>query len=307
MTVFLSLFFNLLPLYGLIALGWVAGRFLHTDRKMLADLALFVFVPAVAFGFVAKMDFQPSYVLLPFLAFGVQCVIGFSFLALGRRVFGDNRANLLAITAPTVNSGYFGLPVVMMLFSEEWVGVYSFMLVGMIFFEATVLYYIAARGKFSVRESLLRVARFPVLYAVLAGLAVNFSGVALPPLFDTYWTHFKGAYVVVGMMIIGAALAKTDRLVFGPRFVGLVFAAKFVLWPLIAAGLVALDAHVTHLFPGEVHRLLLVLSILPPAANIAAFAAQLDLRPEKAATTVLAGTVFALFYIPAMVWVLGIS
>jgi predicted permease len=47
------------------------------------------------------------------------------------------------------------------------------------------------------------------------------------------------------------------------------------------------------------------LSIVPTAANVAAFASQLDLVPEKAATTVLIGTVIALFYIPAMLILMG--
>jgi len=52
--------------------------------------------------------------------------------------------------------------------------------------------------------------------------------------------------------------------------------------------------------------LMLILSIVPPAANIAAFAAQLNVQPEKAATTVLLCTIFALFYIPFIVMISGI-
>ena len=52
--------------------------------------------------------------------------------------------------------------------------------------------------------------------------------------------------------------------------------------------------------------MLLIMSIVPPAANIAAFAATLDLNPEKAATTVLLGTIFALFYIPAVLVLSGL-
>ncbi|MCB9988394.1 MAG: AEC family transporter [Rhodospirillales bacterium] len=307
MSVFLALLLNIFPLYILIGIGYAAGRFFAIDRQTLANLALFVFVPVVAFGFVAKMEFQPAYILLPFLIFALQCLIGFSFLAIGKKAFGDNRANLLAITTATANSGYFGLPVVILLFNDVWVGVYSFMLVGMIFFEATILYYIAARGHFSVRDSLKRVAKFPVLYAVLLGLAVNALSIELPEIFDTYWTHFKGAYVVCGMMIIGVALSKAERLVFSARFMGLAFAAKFLLWPLIALGLITLDNSVTHLFAPEVHDLLFVLSVLPPAANVAAFAAQLNLQPEKAATTVLLGTLLGLFYIPLVLMLAGFT
>ncbi len=131
--------------------------------------------------------------------------------------------------------------------------------------------------------------------------------VRLPEIFDTYWAHFKGAYVITGMMIIGVALSKGEKLVFSASFMGLAYAAKFVVWPALVLALIVLDKGVTHLFPPEVHDLLFVLAILPPAANVVAFAAQLNLRPEKAATTVLIGTLLGLFYIPLVLMWAGIT
>ena len=58
------------------------------------------------------------------------------------------------------------------------------------------------------------------------------------------------------------------------------------------------------MFEPEVHRLLYLLACVPFAANIAAYSAQMDLKPEKAATTILLGTIFALFYIPLVMGVI---
>jgi predicted permease len=306
MDIFFLLLINLLPLYVLIGLGYIAGRFLNISRDTLATLAIFVIVPVVAFGFVVQLDFQPSYALLPIIAYGILTLTALAGLWAGRMVFGDNRANLLSMCASMANTGYFGLPVILLLFDEKWVGVYMFMLLGGLVFEATIGYYIAARGKFTVRDSLVRLAKFPTIYAIVAALIVNRLQVDVPDLFFVYRDYFKGAYVIVGMMIIGTALSKSRRLELNGPFLLLSFIGQFVLWPLLALGVVALDGLFFHLWPREVHGLLLVMSLVPPAANITAFAAQLDLRPEKAATTVLLGTVFALFYIPAMLVLLDI-
>ncbi|MCB9982501.1 MAG: hypothetical protein H6861_02335 [Rhodospirillales bacterium] len=91
------------------------------------------------------------------------------------------------------NTGYFGLPIVLLLFDPEWVGVYIFALVGGLVYEATVMYYIANRGRFNMRDSLIKLFRFPSIYAVIAGLGVNMAGAELPALFNNYWEHFKGA------------------------------------------------------------------------------------------------------------------
>ena len=138
------------------------------------------------------------------------------------------------------------------------------------------------------------------------GFAVNEMNIDLPELFWTYWGHFKGAYVVIGMMIIGTALAGIEKFIFGPRFIATVFAGKFFVFPALAFLFVWLDKTIFHWLTPELHHVAIMMTIVPPAANIAAYAAQMNMEPEKAATTVLIGTVFALFYIPVVIWMIGL-
>ncbi len=193
-----------------------------------------------------------------------------------------------------------------MLLSEEWLGVYILALTGGVLYESTVMYYIANRGNFSPKQSIINVLRFPVLYAVLLGLLVNMFGISLPTELDLYWAYFKGTYVVIGMMIIGCSLPRLSQLVIAPKFLSIVFAAQFIVWPLVALALITFDKAVLQWFEPEIYKMLMILAIVPPAANITAFAAKLDLNPEKAATTVLLGTLFALFYIPAVLILSGL-
>lgn len=306
MEIFFTLFTNLIPLYILIGLGFVAGRHLNVDRDTLANFGIFICMPVVIFGFVAQLEFQPVYGLLPLLILGIATAVSFIALPVGRRIWGDKRANLASMCASMANTGYFGLPIVLLLFEDQWVGVYMFMLLGISIHEATIGYYIAARGNFNVRDSLIKVAKFPSIYAIILGLMVNHTQMELPETFYTYWGYFKGTYVVIGMMIIGTALARVDKLVFAPFFLALVFVGKFLVWPLFGVGFVYLDRQIFGLFNEEIYRLIILMSLMPPAANITAYSAQLDLKPEKAATTVLAGTVFALFYIPAVLVLTGL-
>lgn len=306
MSIFLSLFINLLPLYFLIGLGYFAGRVLKVDRRSLGTLAIYIFMPIVVFGFVADLDFQPSYIVLPVFIFIVSTLTGVAFLAIGKKVYKDNQANLLSMCTSMGNTGYFGLPLVFLFFEKDLVAIYVFMMLGGLFYEATVGYYIAARGAFNVRQSVMKLLKFPTIYAMIAGFSVNYMAIELPELFWTYWTHFKGAYVIVGMMIVGASLSDIKRLVFGPRFIALVFAGKFIMWPALSFAFVLLDQHIFKWLSTDLHHLVMMMAIVPPAANIATFATQMNLDPEKAATTILIGTIFALIYIPAMIWLLGI-
>lgn len=306
MDIFFTLLFNIAPLYAIILLGWIAGRFYGVDRESIAALAIYIVVPVVSFYYVAEIEFKAAFILLPVLVFTLFTLITILFYQIGKWVYPDKQANLLAMCCGAANVGYFGLPIVILLLPEDWVGVYIFALTGGLIYEATVMYYIANRGNFSPKQSIVNVLRFPVLYAILLGLAVNFCNVPLPAQLDPYWVYFKGAYVVVGMMIVGCSLPRLSQLVIAPRFLSIVFLSQFVVWPAVVLGLIELDQHVLGLFGTEVHKMMIIMSVVPPAANITAYAAKLNLDPEKAATTVLVGTVFALFYIPIVLAITGV-
>ncbi len=305
MDVFLTLVLNLLPLYVLIALGYIAGRYLDVDRISLANLALYFCVPVVMFGYILKLDFNPAYSLLPVLMYGVSAIIAFTMLYIGRRVYGDSRANVLTMLSSQANAGYLGLPVMLLVFEAEWVAVYMLLLLGGVIFEATIGYYIAARGAFDPKKSFIKLLSFPAVYTLPLAFVVREFDAKLPDTFWTYWEHFKGAYVILGMMIIGAALSKLERFVFSWRFNGLVFLGKFMMWPLLMGGFIIADMFYFQLFGHEIYKMLMLLSVMPSAANVAAFAAQFNTNPEKAATTILVSTVLVLLLIPLMVWAFG--
>lgn len=305
MDVFLSLFTNIFPLYILIAAGWVAGRFGGVEQLSLANFSIYTIMPVVAFYFVATVEFKPTYIALPFVLFALLSSMTLLHFQFAKRLYPDKRANILTMCSVAVNTGYYGVPLIILLLDPKWLGVYIFAMTGTTVYEATVMYYIANRGQFDVSKSFGRVLKFPLLYATALGLLVNISGLSLPEALDPYWQYFKGCYVVVGMMIIGIALSKSKKLVIAPKFLSLTFFSQFVVWPIIMLSLITLDKQVLQLFEPEVHLMLFVMSIVPPAANITAFATQLDLNPEKAATTVLLATTFALFYIPAVLILSG--
>jgi predicted permease len=73
------------------------------------------------------------------------------------------------------------------------------------------------------------------------------------------------------------------------------------MWPVCVAGIILIDTQFLHLYNDIIHKILLLISITPLAANMVVFATQLKTHPEKASFAVLLSTLFALFYIPLMV------
>lgn len=311
MDIFLTLFTNILPLYALIALGWIAGRFFGIELKGLSSLTINIFAPFAVFGFIMNIDFRPEYLLLPFLGWLGATLIAMAFLNIGRAIYPDSRANLLAMATSMGNTGFFGIPVALVIFSPETVGIYALIDIGVAVYMSTVLYYIASRGQFTVRQSLVKLSRFPMIYAVLCAVILSSLHVELSPLAGRYHGYFVGGMVVSGMMILGVSLSRMDNLIFSWRFAGLSYVGKFVVWPLVVAVFIWLDQQFFQLFDVQIYKAFLLLALVPIGNTVVAYAGEMDISPAKASMTVLLSTFIALLYIPLMLmlfdWLMAVT
>ena len=298
--IFLLLVLNILPLYGLMALGYIGGRWLDVNLHSMAIVAIYLVAPIVNFGAMTRLEFDPRYAILPVVLF--ICSIGISALMyrLAEWRWKTNSANLIAMGSVSGNTGYFGLPVVMALAGPDWVGLYLFMNLSLVLSENTFGYYIGARGEGDIRTALRKVIRLPVIHAVWLGLLANFLGFHMPDVLNRYWTYATGAWIFIGMMLIGVALGKLPKLEFEPRLIRWLFLPKFLLWPLAGFTIALADRFIWQAFDPIVHQLLIVFTCVPLAGNLVAFAANLRLHAERAAATVLASTLLALLFLPAM-------
>jgi len=284
-----------IPLAGLILLGYVIARLNRVDLKSVATLAIYAITPIVAFGSAARLEFTPALILLPVMTFVMASCIGLLSRFLGMSIIRDpHQTGLLPVACGSGNTGYFGLPIAMALFGADAAGIYFLANLGVVVFETSLGYYFIARGGLSRREALIRVARLPVLYALSAGLVFAALQITLPDAAVKLWDLCRNAYVVVGMMIAGIALAQSEGFKLGAPLTLTAFFGKFILWPLAAIGFAAIDPF----FDVQTHQLILVLSLVPIAANLPAYAAVNDAPVRDAALLVLASTIFAILALP---------
>jgi len=291
---------QLIPLYLLIAMGFIGGRHLDVNLHSMAIVVIYFISPVVVFGAVAQMDFRPDYLILPLVLFTLSVIITTLSFHGAKQLFKDNIANLIGLSSATSNSGYFGLPLVIALFGADKSGLYILGNFGAEIVGITLAFYFGARGNFSVRESLLKLVKIPFIHAMALGLFWNLAIGDLPPIFLTYWGYFTGAWTIIGMMLIGVALGKLSSFRVNIRLTSWLCMVKFIVWPLAVGGAVALDQFYFHLFGMEVWALFILWSLCPLPNNVVAFAAQLNIRPDEAALTVLASNIVALFVLPAV-------
>ncbi|GAA0843468.1 AEC family transporter [Marinobacter szutsaonensis] len=301
MAAALALFLKLIPLYVTVALGWISGRYLQASGKHIAGIMLYIVTPSVVFSGVMAAPLAPEVILLPFLVFALSSILGIVQLKLAKRVITDGSASIIPLCVGSGNTGYFGVPVALLLFGEEGLGLYIVCMLGTTLFENSVGFYLAARGRYDLKESLWRVVKLPSVYAFLAAVALNLSGYRIPDIFVPLFDNLRGAYSVLGMMIIGMSITSFRGLAGNIRFTGLAFFGKFVVWPVAATLFWWLDANVLGIYDTAVHQAMFLISITPIAANTVVIATLLDTAPRQAAGTVLLTTLFALAFIPVMI------
>ncbi|MGM0636727.1 MAG: AEC family transporter [Pseudomonadota bacterium] len=284
-------------LLAYVALGWLAARRLAIDPRPIATLLIYLVAPLTFFRALTLGGPTPDYLLLTLAAFLVASLLAVAVHRLTRRSFAPQERALLAFSAGTGNTGYFGLPVAMVLLPPEGVTLYLFCVLGITLYEFTVGFYLSARGQFSVAESLTKIVRLPLIYAFLAALLVSGLGLTVPAAAMEGLAVFPGTYTLLGMMIIGMTLGRVNLREVDGRFIGACVVVRCVAWPLLAlAAVLGLQALVP-LSP-ELAMAILLLGVVPMAANVVVVAMELGIAPAKGALAVLLTTLAAPLLIP---------
>lgn len=300
MNLFLDLVIKILPLYGIMILGYIAGQYMKVEKDSIARMLLYILSPIIIFHGVFTTTIDRGGIILPVYFYILACTLSLIAYAIGSMVWKDSTKNIFAYTAATGNTGYFGIPVALALLGEESLGFVVLCTMGLVLFENSLGFFMTARGSFTAKESLRRVLILPSVYAFIIGLILNLGQVAPPEWYGGVAGNFRGAYTILGSMMAGLGLAGFKKLTIDWKFLGLCFFSKFVLYPLIAIATVTLDAHVLHLFTPLMRQVIVLLSLTPMAVNTVVLATALKVKPEKAALGVLSTTLFALFFIPAV-------
>ncbi|MBL8030780.1 MAG: AEC family transporter [Candidatus Doudnabacteria bacterium] len=299
-----ALLVSMVPLYVLVGLGFVAKRWLNTDSRSLASILVYILAPLITFYAANTTPLVGQALFLPAFFLMLALCVSWLFYGIGGLAFGQGSARqfLLAATAGSGNAGYFGLGLALVLFPKEQVNLVVLSVLGFIFYMHTLGFYLTARGKFSVAESLVRLAKLPVVYAFVLGLVLNALHVhGSGAEYAEFMSWLRGSYTVLGMMVVGLSVATITAEVIDFRFTVLSLCAKFIVWPLFAGVLLLLAARVGIVFSPEVVQVVWLLSIVPIATNTVTYAHLLGVHSDVSAVAVLVSTLLAVLYVP-IVW-----
>jgi hypothetical protein len=287
-----------------VPLGFALNKQFGVKKESIAPIIVYVLVTTVIFQAAYSAELTWQRFSLPLLFFGLICLTaGVSYL-LFQWFYPANppEKNLLVFSSTASNVGYFGLPLSLIILGESGALLVALSILGFSIFQNTLGFYIISRGQYSAKESLLKIAKLPPIYGFLAGLLCNLINLPLSPEILSLLQNFRGAYSVLGMMIIGIAFADIPKVSFHGQLFGLSLLSKFLVWPLLSALFIWLDLAWLHWYDSLTHQVILLLSAVPVGANVVAYATLLKVEAEKASFLVISSTLVALLFLPLFIW-----
>ncbi|MCL4183651.1 MAG: AEC family transporter [Burkholderiaceae bacterium] len=309
------------PVFLLIGVGIAAARAGLLDEravKALSDAALLVFLPALLFGTIARVEFGQLSPGAALAYYGAGLPLFAVVLAVQvRRRVEVSAAVVHALGAVFSNTVMLGIPVVRLAFGETGlallltiIAVHAlvFLTIGALVLELAVTLRGADAGDGSRLRRLARDLRpvirasllHPVVLPILLGVAWSAGGVALPRPVDSTLSMLGAAAAPLCLVLLGASLAQSG---FGR---GLATAAglaavKNLVHPALVwlVGRFVLDAAPLPL------AIATVTAAMPVGANVYLFAQRYGTQVAEVSAAVTLSTLVSAATLPLLLALLG--
>lgn len=301
----LAIFLKTLPFFLLIGTGWLAGRLRAFPPEATAWLTRFVFyfaLSAMLFRFSATLDLAALFDLRFAAAYVAGSTVVWALVFAVSRGKGTPvvEAAMLAHTGMTGNTGFLGVPMLVVLLGPPAIGpVLMVLALDLVVFSTLITLIIAAArhgrlGPGTVLPVIRGIVANPMIVSMLAGLA--WSGLRLPmPAPAAEFLSLLGAAATPGALFaIGASLA--HRPVRRPVPALALSFAKLVAHP-AAVGLAAILLGVDPVAAG----VMVAAAALPVAGNVYILAHHFGVAQERVSAAILISTTISIATVPYVI------
>lgn len=316
-------FFKLVAIFVVVALGWVVGKAgwlgpkneSSDPARTLANAAYYIFVPALLFRTTARIDLKtmPWGTVIAFFVPVLTLLIG---VYLRERC--ANRSGTLPTAAPSVraisatfgNSVQVGIPFAAALFGEAGLAIH----VALVSLHAMTLLTVltalveldlararrtAGHSNAHLLKTLGRTLRntivHPVVLPVIAGLAWNLAGLPLPTVADEILATLAQAVVPLCLVLIGMSLAY-----YGVKGAARGAVTITVLKLLVLPAMVLAMAHWGFGLTGLPLAVVVMMAALPVGSNALIFSQRYETLEAEATAAIVFSTLG--FVMTASVW-----
>ena len=300
MELFIILRDIILPIFVIMALGFVMQKKFDLNIQTLARLNIYFLVPG--FIFVKLYSTNISFnlfgnILLFFILYVVILYVISHFIG---NAIGLEKGEKTTFSNSTMffNSGNYGVPVNDLVFKSDPLAM-SIQVI-MLTLQNIFLFSYGIFSLQSIKIGKLKAAlgyfRMPVLYAMLSGVLLNVYNVPIPSFIWVPANYIADAMIAMALFTLGAQVAKI-KFSTGLTTVYYSLALRLVIGPLIALAIIYIFK-----VDGIVAQALLIGSAMPTSVNSAVIAEEYNNHPDLAAQIVLFSTLFSAITVTLVIY-----
>lgn len=302
----IEIFLKTLPFFGVIGLGYWAGRSGMFGAEATAALTKFVFyfaLSAMLFGFTSNLSLAELFDWRVAAAYlwgcGVVYAVALMIAFLRRRPMAE--AAMEAHTAVIGNTGFLGVPMLVLLMGVEAAGTILLILsIDLLLFSSllTIVVTVSREGRLSAelpQRLLLGVLKNPMIMAMVVGLSWSGTGMPVPGPLNEFMVLLGAAATPGALFAIGASLAgkSAEKM----HIAGWLSFAKLVLHPIA----VAFGALVLFKVEPYAASVMIAAAALPVAGNVYILAQHFGVAPQRVSAAILISTALSIVTLPLII------
>lgn len=279
-----------LPVFLIFMLGFVGQRVYKLHIKSISTTAIYLMAPVLVFRTFYR--FTPDQSYLHIAAYGI--VLSLLIILLVKIIarikgYDESVTNALILGTAFMNNGNLGAPLILFAFGETaFMYAISIMVFHTVIMSTLGIYY-AARGKADVRESLLTVAKMPILHALIIALLWQYLHIPMPDHIYKAVDMVAQASIILIMLVMGMQLAEI-RLE-SPEWgkISLAVVIRLLVSPLIAllfTAIVAVDP--------LLGKVMILEAAMPTATLTTMYALQFNTLPNLVTSISFASTMVSI-------------
>ncbi|GAA0286701.1 hypothetical protein GGQ92_000929 [Gracilibacillus halotolerans] len=302
MAEFLLIFTNIiLPIFILLFIGFVIQMRFQLDLGTLAKINIYFIVPGFIFVRLYESDFGLDLFLKVLLFFILLVFLLYCLAFITAKLMGikGSKRTTFSNSVMFFNSGNYGVPVNDLVFRSD-----PFAMSIQVIMLTLQNIFLFSYGIFSLRahqdgklKAALGYFKMPVLYAMLAGVLLNYWNVPIPSQIWIPANYIANSMIAIALFTLGAQVAKL-------KFKkGLYSVYASIVLRLLGGPLLALLIIVTFNIEGVLAKALFIASSMPTSVNSAVIAEEYKSHPDLAAQTVLFSTVASMATVTAVIYV----
>lgn len=291
----------LLPIFLQIAIGYVFQKKFKLDIGSLTKVQLYILIPPLIFTKIAGSELEGSLigqiVLFTTILFFILLIVSTVLSKLMRLERKKEKAFINALTLR--NQGNYGIPLISLAFagvaSADALSIHMVVMFMTNILLNTIGLYNASSGSFTFKETIVKIFRLPIIYAILLGFVFkSFNLSVYKPIQDSL-DIMSGGVVPLALFTLGAQLAET-KLNIKDISLSVALIGRLILSPFLAYLLTLAFG-----IEGMMAQVLILGAAAPTAVNSVLLAIEFDGDYNYASQAVMLSTLFSLISVTTVI------